>query len=76
MHTMMLEKLPVLSYPGQCCSPGYCIEAYEIHNLPRLEADHKAALIRAALADAWDEGYGDDLTANVPRVNPYRGEAH
>lgn len=27
------------------------------------------------LAEAWDEGYGDDLTCNEPRENPYRTEA-
>lgn len=32
------------------------------------------AIIRAAQAEAWDEGYGDDLEATTPRTNPYRQE--
>lgn len=35
------------------------------------EFDRWLAEVQAA---AWDEGYGDDMTANTPRTNPYRKE--
>ena len=28
--------------------------------------------LAARMADAWDEGYGDDAECNEPRTNPYR----
>lgn len=36
-----------------------------------LKSDWLAEHDRAVAAAAWDEGYGDDLTAHEPRENPY-----
>lgn len=57
---------PVVDHFGGCdfCSCSATHDAALRSLLARRE--------REAAEKAWDEGYGDDLTCNEPRTNPYR----
>lgn len=49
-------------------TPTYCGVTRARTEFDRWLAEHD----REVAKRAWDEGYGDDSEAHVPRANPYR----